>query len=105
VDATHDGRTLLYTDSATGVVGFVDVSDPATPVADGTVPIGGEPTSVAVGKRYALVATDTSDGDFDRPTRSRSRPTGGTPRSSSRTSATRTRTTDSSRSSPAASSS
>ena len=67
VDATKDGRTLLYTDSATGQVGFVDISDPASPRADGALLVGGEPTSVAVADRYALVSVDTSDGDFVRP--------------------------------------
>ncbi|MCB0969286.1 MAG: esterase-like activity of phytase family protein, partial [Ilumatobacter sp.] len=68
VDATKDGRTLIYTDSEEGEVGFVDISDPASPQAAGTVTVGGSPTSVAITSKYALVAVDTSDGDFDRPT-------------------------------------
>lgn len=68
VTATEDGRNLVYTDSATGQIGFVDISDPANPAADGTVAIGGSPTSVATTRKYALAATDTSAGDFDRPT-------------------------------------
>ena len=67
VDATKDGRTLLYTDSNTGLLGFVDLRDPANPLPAGTLPIGGEPTSVAVTGRYALVATDLSAGNFVAP--------------------------------------
>lgn len=68
VDATADGRTLVYTDSATGQIGFVDITDPADPGADGALELGGEPTSVAVAGNYAAVAVDTSDGDFLNPT-------------------------------------
>lgn len=68
VDATKDGTTLIYTDSAEGEIGFVDISDPESPQPAGTVPVGGEPTSVGITSKYALVAIDTSNGDFDRPT-------------------------------------
>lgn len=59
---TPDGRTLLYTDSATGEVGLVDLTRPDRPRAIGTVPVGGEPTSVTVTRdgRYALAVVDTS---------------------------------------------
>jgi hypothetical protein len=65
VSATADGRTLVYTDAETNQIGFVDITNPSQPVADGTVDLGeGEPTSVAVlGNEYALVATNTSE-DF-----------------------------------------
>ncbi|MCF6734425.1 hypothetical protein [Blastococcus sp. KM273129] len=45
---TPDGRTLLYTDSATAEVGLVDLTRPAEPRAIGAVPVDGEPTSVTV---------------------------------------------------------
>lgn len=66
VTATTDGQTLLYTDSEVGEIGFVDISDPADPTADGSLPVPGSPTSVTVTPNgsWALVATDTSDGDF-----------------------------------------
>lgn len=67
VDATKDGKTLIYTDSATGQIGFVDVSNPARPEAAGALEVGGEPTSVAVLTKVAVVAVDTSDGDFVNP--------------------------------------
>lgn len=60
--ATPDGRTVLYTDSAAQEVGLVDLTRPERPRQLGTVPVDGEPTSVAVTRngRYALVAVDTS---------------------------------------------
>jgi hypothetical protein len=59
VDVSQDGRTALYTDSPTGRLGFVDVSDADDPEADGVLDVGGEPTSVATYGRYALVAVNT----------------------------------------------
>jgi hypothetical protein len=63
VAASEDGRTLIYTDSAQGLIGLVDITDAAQPKALGVVDVGGEPTSVAVAGRYALVAVNTSE-DF-----------------------------------------
>lgn len=60
VAADHFGRQLLYTDSATGKVGFVDITDPADPLPSGTLEVGGEPTSVATSRLHGLVAVDTS---------------------------------------------
>lgn len=76
VDLTPDGQTLLYTDSLTGRLGFVDVSDPTVPVALGALDLPGGPTSVAVHEDWALVTVVTSvdpDGagpltEFDAPT-------------------------------------
>lgn len=60
VSATPDGRTLVYTDSATASVGVIDVTTPAHPLPAGRVSVGGSPTSVAIRGNLALVATDTS---------------------------------------------
>lgn len=60
VSATEDGMTLVYTDSEGENVGFLDITDPAHPVGGGIVPVGGEPTSVAVAGDYALAAVNTS---------------------------------------------
>jgi hypothetical protein len=60
IDASKDGNTLVYTDSETGKIGFIDITDPANPAVDGTVELGGEPTSVAVAGNYALAAINTS---------------------------------------------
>ena len=61
VAATDDGKTLVYTDSGAEQVGVVDVSDPAAPAQVASVDVGGEPTSVAVRGRLALVAVDGPD--------------------------------------------
>ena len=61
IAATADGMTLVYTDSPAGVVGFIDITDPANPVAAGVFQTGGEPTSVAVAGNFALVGVNTSD--------------------------------------------
>jgi hypothetical protein len=60
VAAASDGLSLVYTDSEQEQVGFVDITDPADPVAGGTLALSGEPTSVAVKGDYALVAVNTS---------------------------------------------
>jgi Esterase-like activity of phytase len=59
--ASEDGRTLIYTDSPQKVIGLVDITDPARPHGLGTVKVDGEPTSVDIAGRYALVAVNTSD--------------------------------------------
>ena len=62
IAATADGRTLVYTDGATESIGFIDISNPRHPFSFGTLPVGGEPTSVDVlGNSHALVAVNTSD--------------------------------------------
>ncbi|MFP5334109.1 MAG: hypothetical protein ACLGIV_02240 [Actinomycetes bacterium] len=67
VAVAPSGSLLAYTDSAAEAVGFVDLADPASPAAAGTVPVGGEPTSVAFarGGTLALVAVDTSESFTD----------------------------------------
>lgn len=61
IDATPNGKGLVYTDSETGSIGFVNIKNPNKPKADGTVVVGGEPTSLVVNGRYVLVATNTSE--------------------------------------------
>lgn len=64
---TDDGRTVIYTDSPGRRIGFVDISDPARPVGEGTLSLAqlgdaeDEPTSVTVVGGYALVVVDTSE--------------------------------------------
>jgi len=60
VAASPDGRLLVYTDSANESLGFVDITVPASPQPAGIVPLGGEPTSVAVIGNLALAAVNTS---------------------------------------------
>ena len=64
VAATRDGKLLVYTDSETENIGFVDICNPYKPLPDGVIKVDGEPTSVAVLDRYfrkfALAAVNTS---------------------------------------------
>ena len=60
VAASEDGNTLIYTDSEHDRVGFVDIADPEHPAPLGVLDLSGEPTSVAVRGRHALVAVNTS---------------------------------------------
>ena len=60
VAASGDGRTLIYTDSPLGAVGFIDIADPRMPKAGGTLALDGEPTSVAVLGATAFVTVNTS---------------------------------------------
>jgi len=60
VDASADGMTLVYTDSPLGVLGRIDIADPANPRPLGNITLDGEPTSVAVIGNTAFVAVNTS---------------------------------------------
>ena len=61
IAATDDGMTLVYTDSPAGVIGFIDISDAANPVAGGSLDVGGEPTSVSIIGQTAFVGVNTSE--------------------------------------------
>lgn len=61
IDATDDGLTLVYTDSPLGVIGIVDITNPARPAPLGNVDVGGEPTSVVIVGNRAYVGVNTSD--------------------------------------------
>lgn len=50
--ADDEKTCLVYTDSEQENLGFVDVTDPANPTAEGTVALGGEPTTVRVIGKY-----------------------------------------------------
>lgn len=60
IAASEDGMTLVYTDSPGSSIGFIDITDPANPVAAGVFMPEGEPTSVAVIGNYALAGVNTS---------------------------------------------
>ena len=66
VSVSEDGMILVYTDSGTGSLGFLNITDPADPQGLGMVDVGGEPRSVAVSGPYALVTVNTSP-DFVNP--------------------------------------
>ncbi|WP_244486682.1 esterase-like activity of phytase family protein [Aurantimonas sp. Leaf443] len=61
ITASKDGRTLVYSDSPNGGIGFIDISDARAPKAGGYLAIDGEPTSVAVAGDTVLVGFRTSD--------------------------------------------
>lgn len=61
IDATPNGKGLVYTDAETGSIGFVNIRNPHKPKAEGAVEVGGEPTSLVIRGRYVLVATNTSE--------------------------------------------
>ncbi|HXS18544.1 MAG TPA: hypothetical protein VN764_15205, partial [Polyangiaceae bacterium] len=69
VSPSPDGNTLVYTSSATGTIGFADISQPTQPALLGTVNLAeatggdGEPTSVAFspdGQHVIAVVKDTA---------------------------------------------
>jgi len=60
IDVTGDGMMLVYTDSPLGVLGLIDITDPAAPKPAGNIDLGGEPTSVAVVGDIAYVGVNTS---------------------------------------------
>lgn len=60
VTASTDGMTLIYSDSPGDRIGFVDIKNPALPVALGTLDVAGEPTSVAVHGEHVLLGVNTS---------------------------------------------
>jgi len=60
IDASGNGKQLVYTDSDNEEIGFVDIKNPAYPMADGVVAVGGEPTSLVVRGRHVLVGVNTS---------------------------------------------
>jgi hypothetical protein len=62
IAATGDGMTLVYSDSPAGVLGFIDITDPANPVAAGTFVLpNGEPTAVSALGQTVFVAENTSE--------------------------------------------
>ncbi len=61
ISATEDGMTLIYTDSPLGVIGMVDITDPAAPKSLGNIAMGGEPTTAVVIGAHAFSAVNTSE--------------------------------------------
>ncbi len=61
IAATADGMTLVYTDSPLGVLGRIDITNPAAPKPLGNIALTGEPTSVGVLGDLAIVGVNTSE--------------------------------------------
>ncbi len=58
---SEDGMTLVYTDSPLGVVGLIDITDPAAPKPLGNIDMGGEPTTAQIVGGNIFAAVDTSE--------------------------------------------
>ena len=65
IAVTPDGMTLVYSDSPLGVIGMIDITDPAAPKGLGTIGLDGEPTSVAVTGMTAIAGVNTSESYTD----------------------------------------
>ena len=65
IAVTADGMTLVYTDSPLGVIGRIDITDPANPQPLGNIDMGGEPTSVGIVGEVAFVGVNTSQSYTD----------------------------------------
>jgi hypothetical protein len=65
IDATVNGKQLVYTDADKGEIGFVDISDPAHHKGQGTVYVGGKPTSLVVLDPLVPVGVNTSESYAD----------------------------------------
>ena len=61
ISASADGMTLAYSDSPLGVVGLIDITDPAAPKPLGNIDVGGEPTAVSIIGNTVFVGVNTSE--------------------------------------------
>lgn len=61
ISASEDGNTLVYTDSPLGVIGLIDITDPAAPRALGNIDMGGEPTTAVYIGTSIFAGVNTSE--------------------------------------------
>lgn len=61
ISVTEDGMTLVYSDSPLGVIGLVDITDPANPQPKGNIALDGEPTAVSALGNTVFVGINTSE--------------------------------------------
>ena len=61
ISVSEDGMTLIYTDSPLGVVGLIDITDPANPAPKGNIDVDGEPTTAVIQGQTAFVGVNTSE--------------------------------------------
>ncbi|MFA8384798.1 MAG: esterase-like activity of phytase family protein [Pelagibaca sp.] len=62
ISASADGMTLVYSDSPLGVIGMIDITDPANPQPKGNVALeGGEPTAVSALGNTVFVGVNSSE--------------------------------------------
>jgi hypothetical protein len=60
VTVTADGNTLIFSDSPLGVIGMIDITDPANPQPMGNIALDGEPTAVSALGGTVFVGINTS---------------------------------------------
>lgn len=65
VSASDDGMTIVYSDSPLGVIGLIDLTDPAVPQPMGNVDVGGEPTTAVFVGASVFAGVNTSDSYTD----------------------------------------
>ena len=61
ISVNDAGDTLVYSDSPLGVLGFIDITDPAAPKPLGNVAMEGEPTTAVIIGTRAFVGVNTSE--------------------------------------------
>ncbi len=61
IAASADGMTLAYSDSPLGVIGLVDITDPANPLPLGNITLDGEPTAVSTHGNTVFAGVNTSE--------------------------------------------
>jgi hypothetical protein len=61
ITVSGDGMTLVYSDSPLGVIGFIDITDPANPAPLGTLQMAGEPTAVSAFANSVIAGVNTSE--------------------------------------------
>ena len=61
ITASADGMTLVYSDSPLGVIGLIDITDPANPQPAGTIALDGEPTAVSALGNTVFAGVNTSE--------------------------------------------
>jgi hypothetical protein len=61
ITVSGDGMTLIYSDSPLGVIGFIDITDPANPAPLGTLAVAGEPTAVSAIGNSVIAGVNTSE--------------------------------------------
>lgn len=60
ITASADGMTIAYSDSPAGVIGLIDITDPANPAPKGAITLNGEPTAVSALRNTIFAAVNTS---------------------------------------------
>ncbi len=61
ISVSADGMTLVYSDSPLGVIGMIDITDPANPQPKGAIETDGEPTAVSALGNTFFAGVNTSE--------------------------------------------